>query len=129
LKTLPTPRTSCKRAKATVPSRNCRPRRAQASIAVAFARSRAARLSCQNQAIPAARISNPSAVQPNCIDGFPNGVCEAVSRDGYDTTSKRHTNLRIYVTMQPVTRVSPDGASFVPWPGIDTVLLDMDGTL
>src|SRR5690606_13705208 len=58
-------RASPMRAKATVPSRNCKARRAQASAAAALAASRAARLSCQNQAAAPARQRRASVVQSN----------------------------------------------------------------
>jgi 5'-nucleotidase len=42
---------------------------------------------------------------------------------------RRPGEPRIYATMQYVTQDSSDTPAFKPWPGIDTVLLDMDGTL
>lgn len=41
----------------------------------------------------------------------------------------RKAKLAVYVTMQSITQSDARPPAFVAWPGIDTVLLDMDGTL
>src|SRR5512138_767245 len=97
-------------------------------MAAALARSRAARLSCTNQTTAAAVTSSTNAPQPNSIDlRLPRLPAHRLVV-GLSYGRRGPEEVEISLSASMISVVEP-AAGLPRWEAIDTVLLDMDGTL